>query len=187
MRGITRRGLAGTPVLPTVFNAAVAQQTGFAADTYLVGSSIAIPAGRLQAKSIYRCRFNVVKTNAGTATPIIIVRIGTAGTTADTALCTLTWTAQTNVVDEGVYQIESIFRTVGSGSSAVLQTLGQLTHRLVATGLGNTAVSEPEIATSAGFNSTVASSIIGISVNGGTSAAFTIEYVTAELVNLAPF
>jgi len=168
-----------------VYNASVAAQgAGFASDTYLTGSSIAIPASRLQAKSIYRVRFNAVKTSAGTATPIINVRFGTNGTTADTSRGTLTHSAQTAAVDEMTYDFIAIFRTVGSGTSAVLQSLGQINHRLSITGFG-TGVSEPEIATSGGFDSTVANSIIGLSVNGGTSAAWTVNVVTAELVNLA--
>lgn len=167
----------------TVHNASVAQQTGFAADTYLIGSSCAIPASSLQAKSMYHCVFSAVKTGAGTATPIINVRFGTAGTTADTSRGTLTWSAQTAVIDEGVFEVWATFRTVGSGTSAVLQSLGRLTHRLSITGFG-TGVSEPEVATSGGFDSTVASSIIGLSVNGGTSAAWTVDLVQARLFNL---
>lgn len=168
-----------------VYNASVADQgAGFASDTYLTGSSIAIPAGRLQAKSMYYCVFNVTKTGAGAATPIINIRYGTAETTSDTSRGTLTWTAQTAVADEGMFEIWATFRSVGSGTSAVLRTVGRLTHRLVATGFGNTAVSEPETAVSGGFDSTVASSIIGLSVNGGTSAAWTVNLVQAELKNL---
>lgn len=166
------------------FNASVAAQgPGFASDTYLIGSSILIPNGRLQAKTIYKVRFNAVKTGAGSATPIIQVRFGTNGSTADTQRGTLTHSAQTGVIDEMVYEFTAIFRTVGSGSAAVLQSLGQLQHRLSITGFG-TGVSEPEIATSGGFDSTVANSIIGLSVNGGSSAAWTVNVVTAELVNL---
>lgn len=177
------RGIARPPGDPAVYNAAVAAVAGaFAADTYLVGSSIAIPAGRLQAKTQYRCRFDVVKTAAGTATPIINIRFGTGGTTADTSRGALTFQAQTGAVDEGTYEIFATFRTVGSGTSAVLHTVGQLRHTLAATGLG--VGSEAEVATSGGFDSTVASSIIGLSVNGGASASWTISNVQAELVNL---
>ena len=176
------RLLAGHP--RQVHNASVAAQgPGFASDTYLVGSSCAIPAGQLQAKAKYRCRFNVVKTAAGVATPIINVRVGTAGSTADTSRGTLTFSAQTAVVDEGVFEIECVFRTVGSGTSAVLQSLARLAHRLSITGLG-VGVSEPEVVTSGGFDSTVAGLIVGLSVNGGASAAWTVQLVSAELVNL---
>lgn len=167
-----------------VYNASVSNQgPGFASDTYLTGSSIAIPSGSLQAKSIYRCRFALTKTAAGTATPIINVRFGTNGSTADTSRGTLTFSAQTAAADEGVFEVVVVFRTVGSGTSAVIQSSGQLRHRLSITGFG-TGVSEPEAATSAGFDSTVANSIIGLSVNGGTSAAWTVTQVTTELLNL---
>jgi hypothetical protein len=128
--------------------------------------------------------FNVVKTAAGTATPIIITRFGTAGTTADTALTTLTFSAQTAAIDEGTFELMSTFRTVGAGTEAVLATVGQLRHGLSVTGLG-TLVSETEVAVSSGFNSTPSGSIIGLSVNGGASAAWTITMVRAELVNPA--
>jgi hypothetical protein len=167
-----------------VYNASVVQQSGFSSDTYLAGSGVAIPVSRLQAKTMYRAVFNVVKTNAGVATPIITLRIGTAGTTADAARGVLTFSAQTAVVDEGTFDIWAVFRTVGSGAAAVLQSLGRLTHRLSITGLG-VGVSEPEIATSAGFDSTVAGTTIGLSVNGGASAAWTVNFVRAEIENLA--
>ena len=115
--------------------------------------------------------------------PIINVRIGTAGTTADTSRGTLTHSAQTAVIDEGTFEIFVTFRSVGSGTSAVIQSLSRLSHRLSVTGLG-TGVSEPEIATSAGFNSTTSGLIIGLSVNGGTSASWTVNLVQAELNNL---
>lgn len=170
--------------LGPVYNASVTNQTGFASDTYLVGSEVAIPASRLQAKSIYRCTFNAVKTGAGTATPIINLRFGTGAATTDTSRGQLTWSVQTGVIDEAMFDIWAVFRTVGSSTSAVLQSAGRLTHRLSITGFG-TGVSESEIATSGGFDSTVASSILGLSVNGGTSAAWTVSLVIAELINLA--
>jgi hypothetical protein len=167
------------------YNASVASQAGFSSDTYLVGSSITIPTGRLQAKTMYRATFNVVKTNAGTATPILNIRFGTAGTTADTSRGQHTFTAGTAAADEGVWDVWATFRTVGSGTTAVLQSLSRITHKLSVTGItGTAATSEAEIATSAGFDSTVASSIIGLSVNGGTSASWTISLVQAELFNL---
>ena len=181
----TAGALLVTEIAPVpLYNQSLAQQgAGFATDTYLTGSSIAIPDGSLQAGARYRCIFNVVKTAAGTATPIINVRIGTAGTTADTSRGTLTHSAQTAVVDEGTFEVFVTFRSVGSGTSAVIQSLSRLSHRLSVTGLG-TGVGEPEIATSAGFNSTTSGLIIGLSVNGGTSASWTVQLVQAELNNL---
>jgi len=181
----TAGALLVTKIAPVpLYNQSLAQQgAGFATDTYLTGSSIAIPNGSLQAGSRYRCIFNVTKTGAGTATPIINVRIGTAGTTADTSRGTLTHSAQTAVIDEGTFEVFVTFRSVGSGTSAVIQSLSRLSHRLSVTGLG-TGVGEPELATSAGFNSTTSGLIIGLSVNGGTSASWTVNLVQAELNNL---
>lgn len=181
---LTMAQIGAYPGSGGLFNASVSTPgAGFAADTYLVGSSIAVPAG-LQAKSMYRCKFSVSKTGAGVATPIINLRFGTAGTTADTSRGTLTFAAQTAVADEGLFEVFATFRTVGSGTAAVIQSVGTLVHRLSITGL-STDVSGMKTATSGGFDSTVASSIIGLSVNGGASAAWTIALVQAELFNLA--
>lgn len=167
-----------------VYNASVTNQgAGFATDTYLTGSSCLIPDGSLQAKSMYRCRFRASKTAAGTATPILNVRFGTAGTTADASRGTLTFTVGTAAIDEAVFEVLAVFRTVGAGTNAVLQTAAQVNHTLDVTGFVSNG-SESETATSAGFDSTVASSIIGVSVNGGTSAAWTVQLVQAELINL---
>jgi hypothetical protein len=168
-----------------VNSAAVTQQVTVAAtDVYLAGSACLIPVGRLQAKTMYRCKFNLVKSAAGVGLPVINVRIGTGGVLGDTSRGTLTFPVGTAVADEGCFEITSIFRTVGSGTSAVLHSLAELTHRLSITGL-NTGVSPSQIATSGGFDSTVSGLIIGLSVNSGTGATWTINHVQAELWNLA--
>ena len=166
------------------FNQSVAQQgAGFAADTYLTGSNVTIPSGGLQVGTRYHLIFNVAKTAAGTATPILAVRLGTAGTTADTARLTFTFAAQTAAADDGTFEVWATFRTVGSGTSAVLQGVAQCRHRLSTTGLQNLpSVTLP--VTSAGFDSTTPT-VIGASINGGASASWTVQLVQAELVNLA--
>jgi len=167
-------------------NCSVANQTPTGGtDTYVTGSDVTIPAGRLQAKSRYRLRIWLDKTStAGTASVVLAVRIGTAGTTADTARATLTFAVQTAVADEGVIDLDVTFRTVGSGTSAVIQANGILDHRLATTGWTNVN-SSLQAATSAGFDSTVANLKIGCSINTGTSTVSTIRQVTAELFNLA--
>lgn len=167
-------------------NASVANQgPGFAADTYLVGSDVLIPAGRLQAKSIYRCQFQLSKTAAGTATPIFQVRFGTAGTTADTSRLSFTFGAGTAAVDEALVEIFVTFRAVGAGATTVLQGVAIIEHRLSTTGFINAGSNQIVTNTSAAFDSTSANSRIGVSVNGGTSAAWTSTLVQAELRNLA--
>jgi hypothetical protein len=156
---------------------------GFAADTYLAGSGLTVPAGKIKAGTIYRCKFNVAKTNAGTQTPIITVRVGTAGTIADTARATLTFLAQTAVVDDGIFEVDCVFRA--AGASAIIQALGELRHRLTTTGLSNGGANTTALNTGSSFDVTTATKI-GISVNGGTSAAWTITLVSAELLNLTP-
>jgi len=155
-------------------------------DTYLVGSDVLIPAGRLQAKSMYRLKFDIAKTTAaGAASMVVTVRLGVNGSTADTvATCPLTFAVQTAVADEGFVDVNCIFRTVGAGTAAVVQAHGSLDHRLAATGLTNVNTSIQR-ATSAGFNSTLAGLKIGASINTGTSTVANIQLVQAELFNLA--
>lgn len=160
---------------------------GYAADTYLAGSSIAMPAGGPIIGTRYACGFDMVKTAAGVATFIINVRFGTAGTTADAAILTFTFTAGTGVVDTGTFEVLLHFRTVGAGTSAVVVGKAECRHALAATGLITLGASgQGQITTvSSGFNSTPAGSILGISVNGGASFSGTNTIVQAETLNLA--
>ena len=162
--------------------ASTAAQSGFAADTYLAGSGVTVVPARLQAGTLYRCVFQVVKTAAGVAAPVVTIRMGTAGTTADASLVALTFAAQTAVVDEGEFEIKANIRT--SGASGVVQGYGKLSHRLVTTGLNVTAVNTFVIGTSAATDISAVTKI-GLSVNGGTSAAWTINLVQADVLNLA--
>src|SRR6185312_10066485 len=114
---------------------------GYAADTYLAGSSITMPAGGPVVGTSYHCVFDMVKTAAGTATFIANLRYGTNGTTADTSLITFTFAAGTAVADTGSFEVWAHFRTVGSGTSAVV--VGKITcsHLLAATGLTSSGAS----------------------------------------------
>lgn len=161
-------------------NFANASQTGFAADTYLVGSSIAVPGNLPKAGTTYKLRFDITKTNAGTATPIINIRYGTAGAVGDTSRLAFTFGAGSAAVDTVVLDIICVFRTVGSGTSAVIQ--GQASAQNILATTGWTTVIKAVIATGSGFDSTVANSFIGASYNGGASAAHTIQLVRAELI-----
>lgn len=157
---------------------------GYAADTYLVGSSIAMPATGFTAGMRYRCMFDLIKTAAGTATLAVNLRIGTAGSTADTAILTFTFGAGTAAVDSGIVTVDAYFRTVGSGTSAVMVGECYINHALAATGLISTGASGfgQLNVVSSGFDSTTTGTIIGLSVNGGTSFSGTNNMVQAELV-----
>lgn len=166
-------------------NASTAAQTGFAADTYLAGSMVSIPQNKIKQGTKYRCRFNVVKTAAGTAAPVLKLRVGTAGTTADGERVSLSFAAQTAVVDEGEFDIECVFRSAGLAS--IVQALARLSHRLATTGLNITATNTFVIGTAGtSIDTTLPNLKMGWSVNGGASAAWTVSLVSAELINLTP-
>lgn len=167
---------SSTPVpLGTNF-ANTASAAGFATDTYIANSALDLDAlGAPRVGRCYHWRFIVSKTAAGIAAPVLTVRVGTAGTTADTARLTFTWGAGTAAADRGEIELDCLFTSVGSGTSAVLRGKANFTTNLATTGLSN-AVKSLQV-TSGGFASTVANSVIGLSWNGGTSAAHTIEYV----------
>lgn len=165
--------------------ASVAQATGFSGDTYLAGSKQQIPvAGKWRAGTVYRCRFDMAKTAAGVATPTIIVRIGLAGTTSDAAALTFTLAAGTAAVDLAWLEVFVNFRTVGSGSTAVMQGLLNVFHQAASgTGLTSTAdkgLNPFGVATSTGFNSTT-QTFIGVSFNGGASFSGTHTIAQSDL------
>jgi hypothetical protein len=163
----------------------------FATDTYLAGSSIPMPSGGPLAGGTYRLLFEVLKTTAGTAAPVITLRFGTAGTTSDSARLTFTLAAQTGVADIGIFEVYTHFRAVGSGSSAVMAGVAHIRHALAATGLNASAAITGTSGggfagdafvhvVSSGFDSTVAGSILGASFNGGTSFSGTCMVVQSQ-------
>ncbi len=158
---------------------------GFAADTYMTGTLVNVgTAGSWKAGMVYVATFDMAKTGAGTATPIAIVRMGTLGTTGDAAILTFTHTAGTGVIDTGVFTITVEFRSIGSGTSAVIAGVSELKHGLASTGLtsGGTSGYEAKPVASSGFNSTT-SNIIGVSFNGGASFVGTNVMSCAELTS----
>lgn len=166
---------------PIVYNASLADQgPGFATDTYIDGSNLLI-GGRIKVGTILRWIVHATKTAAGSATPIWIIRFGTAGTIADTARCTMTSPAGTAASDTARWEIDAVCRV--SSATGVFAAAVGCEHTLDSTGfsVGNGAAR----VTSGTFDTTVAGIQAGISVNGGASAAWTIQAVTAEAVNLA--
>lgn len=181
MRVVDANGLEKVSSRLSSGAATTAQIASHSADTYYLGMPV---AGRIQAGSWFRWSFRSNK-GGGTATPIYNIRFGTAGTTADTARVTVTGAAQTAVADEAWIVVEAAFRTVGA--SAVLVGQVHLMHRLATTGFSVTAnnVFATPVASST-FDSTVAGSIIGLSVNPGASGAWVTDLVTLDAVNLIP-
>lgn len=170
------------PSINALFNQSTAAQgAGFATDTYVTGSNISVPTS-LKVGSRYECIMHFSKTGAGIATPIFIVRYGTNGSTADTARLTFTLNASTANIDVGMFRLEGHFRVVGA--SAVFVATITVTKGLTATtGMVNT-VGQVLHVVSAAFDSAVANSIIGVSLNAGTSAAWTTELVESQMSNI---
>lgn len=162
-------------------NASVAAQgAGFSSDTYVTGSSILIPSFGLQAKTVFTWRISASKTAAGTAQPVYSVRIGTNATTADTARLAITGPAQTAAADIGLLTLVVTVRTVSA--TGVIQGTTAWSHNASVAGFVNDEGGVIE-ATSAGFDNSAlgaSTNYIGISINGGASAAWTLTQVHAE-------
>jgi len=171
------------PVVLATGAATTAQIASHSADTYYLGMTTTYQgATRLQAGTFFRWAWRSNK-GGGTATPTYIIRYGTAGTTADTARVTMTGAAQTAVADEAYFIMDVGFRVVGA--SAVIVANHFLAHRLATTGFSVTATNvamTPVV--SASFDSSVAGSIIGLSVNPGASGAWVTDLVTLDGVNM---
>jgi hypothetical protein len=161
-------------------NSTATQAITAATITYLTGSNIT--TANIQAGTVVTWTVSVTKTAAGTAAPLFSVRFGTTSTTADAIILNFTGNAQTAIADTGEVTIQCTFRTVGSGTSAVLVGHYKLVHVLPTTGLstGNGGV----FTTSAGFNSTTASSFLGLTLNTGASAAWTVNQVNVKIENI---
>ena len=153
---------------------------GYAADTYLAGSAVTVPVGAWKIGTQYGCQFDMLKTAAGTASFTITLRTGTLGTTGDLSIAVFTFGAGTAAIDQGLFSVQAVFRSIGSGTSATIDALGICWHHLAATGLISTGTSGFGMIPNApaGFNSTTPT-IIGLSVNGGASFSGTNQQVQA--------
>jgi hypothetical protein len=147
-------------------------------DVYLTNSSLKLDGlGVPTVGRKYNWRFIVSKT-AGTAAPVVTVRVGTAGSTADTGRGTFTWAVGTSATDMAEIELEMAFISVGAGTSAVLRGKANMTNNLATTGFqGATRIAALQPADSAGFDSTAASQLIGLSFNGGTVFAGLMEFM----------
>lgn len=172
---------SGAVLVPSIFNVSTADQVTSTSDVYLLNSNLLI-GGRIKVGTMFRWKIAMTKTAAGTANPIFIVRFGTAGTIADTVRNTLTTTvAGSAAVDTGIWEVYGVVRT--HSATGVVHAACGLSHALDSTGFvgGNGAAQQ----TSATFDTTVAGLQVGLSYNGGSSAAHTVQQVQAEAMNLA--
>lgn len=162
---------------PRVRNYSTASQgAGFASDTYVTNSGLVIPSGGMAAGMRFTWQITASKTAASTATPVYTIRIGSNQSTADTSRLALTANnAQTAAADAGLLTVIAIVRNVGA--SGVIAGGCGWSARGGAAGFGGGA----SAASSTFDNWSLAGQYVGLSINGGTSAAWTIHAVYAEL------
>ncbi len=158
------------------------QQVAANSTAYLVGSDIAVPAGGLRVGTVFKWKLVLTKTAAGTAANTFAVRVGTAGTTADTARVSMDTGTGTAAVDAGQIDISVVVRGPLSGSG-IMHGMLTLWHELAATGLHNKATRVHHVA-SAAFDVTVANLIVGLSCQTAASTVLTFEQVVVEAKNL---
>jgi len=173
----TQRNDAGL-FLGDVTGAISAQIASHSADTYYKG--LLLPSFSMQAGMAFE--WDIVATKgAGTATPAFNIRIGAAGTTADTARLTITLGAQTAVADTAYIKVLVTCRSVGV--AGVLQGAVWLQHNLAATGFATTPAGFSLVeGTSAGFDNTaLGGQFIGLSVNPGASGAWVVNQVLQKI------
>lgn len=154
-------------------NASAGQQTGFAADTYLTGSSILIPSCGMQVGQLYKWEVGIEKSAAGTALIATTVRIGSNQSTADTSRAALAQTvAQAATASANIMHVSLLVRTV-SASGVVVASMG----------FTGTQLGDGDRIVSATFDNTaLAGQFVGLSLNGGASASYTIDSVVGYLI-----
>jgi hypothetical protein len=150
---------------------------------YLSGSGFQIPTTvGLQAGQTVSWRVTLSKSAAGTAASSFIVYTGINGTTADTARCTLGTGAGTAVTDNAVAIVSAYVSA--SGATAVLQCSVQIVHgnATQTTGFIITPMVSAVVASSA-FDSTPASTKVGLGLTTGASVVPTVTSVYTTTTN----
>lgn len=166
-------------------NAATAAQSPAAAtSTYLVGSDIAVPVGKLRVGTVFRWTLEYSKTAAGTAARNFFIRIGTAGSVADAAIITIATEAGTAVADTGSMDITATVRGPLSASCILAAVASYMHSTSGTTGLSATNEVGVRNVISAAFDATVAGLIVGLSCTTGASEVLTFDTVTVEAFNL---
>jgi hypothetical protein len=154
------------------------QVIGASVTAYITNSDLHISAGRpLKVGTVIRWHVTFNKTAAATAAMTFDIRVGTAGTTADTSRLSLSTGTQSAVIDNG--EIEAAITVRSISASGVIHARMQFMHDLVSTGLGNQQTHNAE-ATSATFDTTATNLVFGLSLTTGASHSITIKSVVAE-------
>jgi hypothetical protein len=167
----------------SVFNCAVADGTWVAAETRMMtGSTLAVPAGKLRAGSVFRYKLGITKTASGTVASTFIFQLGVNGSTADADVCTfLLPVVGTAVVDTAWVDIMVTCRGPLS-ASGILTGMFMLTHNLAATGFINIAGVCMNV-DSGVTDVTVANLIGSIAITTAAAQVWTVHSCVSELIN----
>jgi hypothetical protein len=126
---------------------------------------------------LFRWILAASKTAAGVATANYIIRLGAAQSLADAALITLVAGAQSAIVDQGMLIVQAVLRNAGAAAILAAVAAWAKTQTGI-TGLGGSIDG-----VSGAFDSTGrAGQFMGLSINGGAAAAWTITSVEAEMI-----
>jgi hypothetical protein len=155
------------------------------ATTLLTGTLIDIPNSRVRVGTKFIFHVVAAKTAAGTVAPVFLMKIGTAGTTADGTVLTFTFPAVgTAVADE--MDVWIFCEVVSVGAAATIRGRAIVNRRLMtgATGWYSVAGMLRITATAAAFDSTVQNLKASLSLTLGASYVVTIEEASIETQNL---
>jgi len=173
IQGPTRQSING------VVNTSTASQAfSSGTETIPTNANLIIPSHGLVTGAAFEWQWSMSKTAAGTAAPTFNIKVGSAGTTADTTRFTITGPAQTAAVDTGFYMLSAQLRAAGASAVLVGTLFGQHT---AATGAGfgtASATNGYQVATSSTFSSTTAVEgwFVSLSLAPGASAVWTVDY-----------
>lgn len=150
--------------------------------TYITGSNIAVPVGKLRIGTSFFWHLDYAKTGVGAATRTYDIRLGTLGTTGDAVVATYTTLASTAVIDQGFTDIYATCRGPLS-ASGIFQCSFFSGHNLQTTGLLAQQNHYVQV-TSGSLDVTVANLIIGITTTSAASEAISYLQVIAEAKQL---
>lgn len=175
--------------LMALFGDALANSAGAAGQaptaatlTYLTGSNIAVPVGKMRIGTTFLWKIDMTKSAAGTASRQFFVKIGTAGTTADASVLTFTSALGTAATDTAYAELMVTIRGPLS-ASCIARGIWQMRHVNATTGF-LTVASEVVAVTSGVFDATTANLIVGLAVTTGAAEVITIQQMVSEAKNL---
>lgn len=179
---LTGRNSTRAHTVGGVRNAGTGAQAFTTSEIYLTGSGLLVPTHLMQLKATFKWHVVATKT-AGTGALLWRVRVGTAGTTADTERILFTQVSTpTSATDTGWWDIEAT--VVTAGASGILRGGLRMSHVLDVTGWSQLR-SNVQFVASGTFDMTLANLIVGLTFNHQTAGAGNIEMVSAELVEAA--